>query len=56
MTGALFHFCAHAGSTGPGESPEDGEMDQLTLPFRHRMRNSSPGGQGPSTLPTTIYI
>ena len=29
MTVALFHFCAHAGSTGPGESPEDGEMDQL---------------------------
>ena len=36
------------GYIGPGEPPEDGEM---TLPFRHRIRNSSPGGLRPSTLP-----
>ena len=34
--------------TGPGEPPEDGEM---TLSSRHRIRNSSPGGLRPSTLP-----
>ena len=33
---------------GPGEPPEDGEM---TLSSRHRIRNSSPGGLRPSTLP-----
>ena len=27
------------------------EMDKMTLPSRHRIRNSSPGGLRPSTLP-----
>ena len=37
--------------TGPGEPPEDGEMIEMSLSSRHRIRNSSPGGQRPSTLP-----
>ena len=41
--GLLGHFCAHTGKIGPGESPEDGEM---TLPSRHRIRNSNPGVWG----------
>ena len=28
-----------------------GDMSEMTLPFRHRIRNSSPGGLRPSTLP-----
>ena len=51
MNRALGHLCAHLGLTGPGESPEDGEMIEMTLSFRHRIRNSSPGGLRPSTLP-----
>ena len=35
----------------PGEPPEDGEMIEMTLSSRHRIRNSSPGGLRPSTLP-----
>ena len=27
------------------------EMNKITLPFRHRIRNSSPGGLRPSTSP-----
>ena len=40
------------GSTGPGEPPEDGEVNEKTLPSRHMIRNSSPGSQRPSTLPS----
>ena len=29
----------------------DGEMIEMTLSSRHRIRNSSPGGLSPSTLP-----
>ena len=29
MNRALGHFCAHTGSTGPGEPPEDGEMSDI---------------------------
>ena len=36
---------------GPGEYPEDGEMNEMTLSSRHRIRNSGPGGLRPSTLP-----
>ena len=43
MNRALGHLCAHIGQTGPGEPPEDGEMIEMTLPSRHRIRNSSPG-------------
>ena len=34
-----------------GEPPENGEMKMMALPFRHRTRNSSPGGLGPTMLP-----
>ena len=51
MNRALGHFCAHTGLIGPGEPPEDGEMSEMTLPSRHRIRNSNPGGRRPSTLP-----
>ena len=51
MNRALGHLCAHIGQTGPGEPPEDGEMIKMTLSSRHMIRNSSPGGLRPSTLP-----
>ena len=51
MNEVLGHPCAQICSTGPGESPEDGEMNEMTLPSRHRIRNSSPGCLRPSTLP-----
>ena len=51
MNQALGHICAHIGLTGPGEHPEDGEMNELTLSSRHGIRNSGPGGLRPSTLP-----
>ena len=35
----------------PGEPPEDGEMDEMTLPFRHRIRDSSPCSLRSSSLP-----
>ena len=33
--------CVHISWTGPGEPPEDGEMNEMTLLARHRMWNSS---------------
>ena len=27
----LGHLCAHVGYTGPGEPPEDGEVNEMTL-------------------------
>ena len=51
MNRALGHLCPHIGKTGPGEPPEAGEMNEMTLSSRHRIRNSSPGGLRPSTLP-----
>ena len=39
------------GPNGPGEPPEDGEINEMALPLRHRIRNSRPGGLRPSTLP-----
>ena len=44
MNRALYHFCSHTGKIGPGEPSEDGEM---TLPSRHKIRNSNPGGLRP---------
>ena len=38
MNRALGHLCAHIGYTGPGERPEDGEMIEMTLSSRHRIR------------------
>ena len=51
MNRASGHLCAHIGLTGPGKPPKDGEMIEMTLSSRHRIRNSSPGGLRPSTLP-----
>ena len=48
MNRALDHFWA---KIGPREPTEDVEMSEMTLPSRHRIRNSSPGGLRPSTLP-----
>ena len=50
MNRVLGLTCAHIGSTGPGEPPEDSEMNEMTLPSRHRIRNPSPGGLRPSML------
>ena len=49
MTGVLGPLCGHIGWTGPGEPPEDGEMNEMTLPSRHMIQHSS--GLRPSTLP-----
>ena len=49
MHGGLGHLCAHI--AGPREPPEDGEMNEMTLPFRHRIRNSIPVALRSSTLP-----
>ena len=51
MDQALGQFCAHTGKIGPGEPHEDDGMSEKTLPSRHRIRNSNPGGLKPSTLP-----
>ena len=51
MNRVLGHFCSHTSYIEPEESPEDGEMSEITLPSRHRIRNSTPGGMRPSTLP-----
>ena len=50
MNRALGHLCAHIGWTGPGGTPEDGEMIEMTLSSRHRIRNSSSGGLRPLSL------
>ena len=49
MNRALAHFCAHTGYIGPGEPPEDGEMSEMKMSSRHKILNSNPGGQRPST-------
>ena len=51
MNGGLGHLCALIGLTGPGQLPEDGEMNEMALPSRHRIQNSSPGGLRSNTLP-----
>ena len=40
MNGVLGHLCAHIGLTGPGEPREDGDMSEMTVPSRYRIRNS----------------
>ena len=47
----VYWVYAHISWTGAGEPPEDGEMNEMTPPSRHRIRNSSPGGLRTSTLP-----
>ena len=51
MNGVLGHFCAHIGKNGPEEPSEDGEMYEMTLLSRQKIRNLCPGGLRPSTLP-----
>ena len=51
MNGVLGHLCAHMGKTWPGETPVNGEMNEMTLLSRHGIRNSGPGGLRPSKLP-----
>ena len=51
MNGVLGYICAHIGYTGPGEPPKNGEVNEMTLPSRHMIQNSSPVGLSPSTLP-----
>ena len=48
MKGYLCYICAHI--AGPGEPPEDSEMNEMTLPYRHMVRNLSSGGLRPSIL------
>ena len=48
LSATLVHI--YRAYTGPGEPPEDGDMNEMTLPSRHEIRNSSLGGLGPSTL------
>ena len=43
-------LCAHIGWIGPGDPPEDGEINEMTLPSRHRILNSSPDGLRPDML------
>ena len=38
------NICAHTGEAGPEYSAKYGNLNQTTLPCRHRVRNSSPGG------------
>ena len=39
MNRALYMLYIHIGYIGPGEPPEDGEMIEMTLSSRHRIRN-----------------
>ena len=39
MNVVLYHLWAHIGSIGRRELPENSEMNEMTLPFRHRIRN-----------------
>ena len=39
MNGVLGHLCAHVCYTGPAEHPEDGAMNKMKLPSRHRIRD-----------------
>ena len=42
MNGVLGHLSVHIGRTWSREPPEDSEMNEMTLPSRHRVQNSSP--------------
>ena len=37
MNGFLGQCYAYIGSTGPGEPPEDGEINVITMPSRHKI-------------------
>ena len=40
----------------PGQPPEGGEMNEMTLPSRHRIRISNPGDLGSSALPRATIL
>ena len=39
-----------------GEPLDDGDMNEMTLPSRHGIRNTSPDGLRPSTLPLVTEV
>ena len=39
-----------------GESLDDGDMNEMTLPSRHGIQNTSPDGLRPSTLPLVTEV
>ena len=43
-------LCTYRLNRTTGEPPEDGEMNEITLPSRQQIRNSSSGGLRSSTL------
>ena len=45
------HLCGHIGWTVPREPPEDGGMNEMTLPSRHMIRIWNPGNMRLSILP-----
>ena len=47
MNGGLGHLCS---------PPQAGEINEMTLPSRHIIRNLSPGGLRPSTLPSDTEV
>ena len=44
------HLCAHIGQIDAGEPSEDDEMKKMTLPSKHNIRNSNPGGMRSRTI------
>ena len=49
MNGVLGQLCAHIGQTGPGESPENGEENQMILPdTRFEIRTQAVWGRATS--------
>ena len=56
MNAVLGQLCAHVGQTVAREPPEDGEMNEMTLPSRHRIEKNRPGCLRPSTLPWLIAM
>ena len=43
------HLCTYR-LNGPVGSPEDGEINEMTLPSKRRIGNTSPGGLRPIDL------
>ena len=52
MNGFFSHLCSHIGYTGSDKPPVDGQMIEMTLPSRHRIRDESTDDLMPSTLPS----
>ena len=54
MNEVLGHRCAHVGQTGPGEPPDEGELKEMTLPSRHRIRKHATSRS--PRLPTILNL